>query len=110
MQTTSSRPTRLATTVPALAAVLVTAMLVSVAMATGTAPRLAPGVAMHAMLLGGSGQTRESVGVDTRTEVRPAPAGRIAEPGRRLVGDRDATLASFASGPGRGNLPPPVRG
>jgi hypothetical protein len=110
MQTTTSRSTRLATTVPALAAVLVTAMLVSMAMATGTAPRLASSVAVHAMLLGGSGQARESIGVAPRSAARPAPAPRTSDASHPPVGGHDVLLASLASVPGRGDLPPPARG
>jgi hypothetical protein len=110
MQTSPSRSTRFTTTVPALAAVLVTAMLVSMAMATGTAPRLTTGVAMHAMLLGGTGQTRETVGVDARTPVRTVAAARPASLRRVEIGGHAVILASLASGPARGDLPPPARG
>ena len=65
---------------------------------------------MHAMLLGGTGQTRETVGVDARTPVRTVATARPASLRRVEFGGHDATLASLASGPARGNLPPPARG
>lgn len=111
MSSSPSRSTRLAATVPAMAAVLVSAMLISMAMATGTAPRLASSVAVHAMLLGASGQSRETTVTDDRPVTAFGAAPDRPATGRpALRGDHEATLASRASAPGRGDLPPPVRG
>lgn len=109
MSTPSTVPSRVSTAVPALAAVLVSAMLLSVAVATGTAPRLAPGVAVHAMLFGTTG----AQGHDAAAVVATAPARQTSRasirPGRVLAEARhDAFLASAPSMPGRGDLPPPA--
>ena len=104
-----ARVTRPATTVPTMAAVLVSALLLTMAMATGTSPRLAPSMAMHAMLLGGSGGQHHDaplVAVEA-----PDPSPRRAD-GLEIGRPRATTLASFLASaptmPGRGNLPPPT--
>lgn len=104
-----ARVTRPTTTVPTMAAVLVSALLLTMAMATGTSPRLAPGMAMHAMLLGGSGGQHHDaplVAVDT-----PDPTPRRTD-GIATRRPRATTLESFLASaptmPGRGNLPPPT--
>lgn len=109
MSTSSTAPSRVSTAVPALAAVLVSAMLLSVAVATGTAPRLAPGVAVHAMLFGTTGaQGHDVAAVAPATPARQASRPTIVR-GRGLTSARhDAFLASAPSTPGRGDLPPPA--
>lgn len=109
MSTASTGTSRLSTTVPALAAVLVSAMLLSVAVATGTAPRLAPGVAVHAMLFGTTGtQGHDAAAVATATPERHASRPSIVRGRGPAAVRHDAFLASAPSMPGRGDLPPPM--
>lgn len=111
MTTATTGSSRLPTTVPALAAVLVSAMLLSVAVATGTAPRLTSGVAMQAMLFGSTG----SHGHDATSAIVVSPLPETprptAIPGHAAaIVDHDTFLVTAPSMPGRGALPPPAVG
>ena len=102
----ASRPTA---SVPTMATVLVSALLLTMAMATGTAPRLAPGMAMHAMLLGGSGgQHHEAPVIAVEAPESMPEAGDRGLADRPRAATHESFLRSAPTMPGRGNLPPPT--
>lgn len=110
-----SQPNRYSTEstiLPAFAAVVATAVLLSMAMTTGATPRLAPVEAVQAVFLRSA--------TTCKTVVPRTVASEITEVSRASV-DRTATLPLISActandvfrqvapvGPARGNLPPPM--
>ncbi len=104
-----ARITRPTATVPTMATVLVSALLLTMAMATGTAPRLAPGMAMHAMLLGGSGSQHHEAPIIAAEGPESTPdAGEGRDADRPRATSHESFLRSAPTMPGRGSLPPPA--
>lgn len=95
---------------PAMAAVMITALMLSAAMVGGGVPRLVPVEAMQAVL--GTGRS-VSPAVVVESSVRASPTAGI-EPRNAgpLPADVPGALGRFVasgpSGPGHGALPPPA--
>ena len=102
-----SRPE--SSTLPALAAVMVTALLLSAVVVGGGVPRMMPVEAVHAVL--GTGRTA-TMALEVRAVSDGAFATRSGGPlepaASRDPGDHARFLAVAASGPARGDLPPPA--
>lgn len=95
---------------PAIAAVMATALLLSVAMAGGSVPGIGSVGAVQAVLRSaGSGSISSMSATAPSTEF-----GIDSDPLRPITlrslgtSEHDRYLAAAASGPGRGDLPPPT--
>ena len=95
---------------PAMAAVMATALLLSVAMAGGVVPGLGSVGAVQAVLRSSTPSTLSSIsapspalGTEAAIERTGTPSGSTA-----ITSDHDRFLATAPSGPARGDLPPPT--
>lgn len=95
---------------PAIAAVMATALLLSVAMAGGVAPRLGSVGAVQAVLRSSGPATLSSISAPSPALGSEAVADRVRIPSGSITGtsDHDRFLSTAPSGPGHADLPPPV--